>query len=254
MNHVTFNGTDLTTFGLYVSGDKTFNAPEKNYKKVSIPGRSGDLFIWDGTYKNVKLKYDSILINNFETNTASLRNYLLSQEGYARLEDDYHPNEFRLATFTGPLDFKPVRLLAGTTTLTFDCRPERFLKTGELFTTMTDSTIVLTNPTPNPARPLFKITSLNSDTDIVYWNNTEVDPTYGPSGHNFTVNSWLNPEDLYIDFETLECYDSNRDKQNQQLEFDFDNPLPVIPGNGSLTIVCSTGYSYVSIAPRWYLL
>ena len=254
MNHVIFNGTDLTTFGLYVSGDKTFNAPEKNYTKVSIPGRSGDLFIWDGTYKNVDLKYDSILINNFETNAASLRNYLLSQEGYVRLEDDYHPNEFRMAVYTGPLEFKPVRLLAGKATLEFNCRPERFIKSGELFTAMTDTTLVFTNPTPNPSHPLIKITSFNSDVTFTYWDNTMVDPTYGPQGKNFTVGSWLNPEDLYIDFETLECYDSVGDKQNQQLTFDFDNPLPVIPGNGSLTLLVSSSYSSVSVAPRWYLL
>ena len=254
MNHVIFNGTDLTTFGLYVSGDKTFNAPEKNYKKVSIPGRSGDLFIWDGTYKNVKLKYDSILIENFDSNAESVRNFLLSQEGYVRLEDDYHPNEFRLATFTGPLEFKPVRLLAGKATLEFNCRPERFLKSGERFTTMTDSTIVLTNPTPNPARPLLKLAYCNDILTVTYYNNNMVDPVGGPDIRSFDIDRWLEPEDLYIDFETLECYDSNGDKQNQVLFFDFDNPLPVVPGNGELRISVSSNYSAMSVAPRWYLL
>ena len=51
-----YNGIDLRQYGLYVSGDKTFNAPKKEYTKVSIPGRSGDLVISNGRYSNVPLE------------------------------------------------------------------------------------------------------------------------------------------------------------------------------------------------------
>ena len=50
---------------------------------------------------------------------------------YQRLEDDYHPDEYRMAIFTGPLDFD-TRFLnrSGETTLNFNCKPHRYIKAG----------------------------------------------------------------------------------------------------------------------------
>lgn len=198
MNHVIFNNVDLTTFGLYVSGDKTFDSPEKNYTKVSIPGRSGDLYISDGTYKNVKLKYDSILIEDFDNNAANLRNFLLSPEGYVVLEDDYHPNEYRMAVYSGPMSFKPVRLLAGTTTLEFNCMPQRWLKSGAASRQLNAESYIISNPTTNSAKPLFEIAPNDQNVTVTVKDSSDVTTSI------FTIS----PRDytVYVDCETMDCY------------------------------------------------
>ncbi len=282
MNHVIFNGTDLTTFGLYVSGDKTFDSPEKNYTKVSIPGRSGDLYIWDGTYKDVNLKYSSILIEDFDNNAANLRNFLLNTEPYSVLEDDYHPAEFRLATYKGPLSFKPVRLLAGSATLEFICRPERFLKTGAASRQLNANPYTITNPTPNTAKPLLEIAPSNSDITI----------SFGPNSNSYkSVTITAREYAVYLDSEYMDLYSipvsSNTDQYGGTLTTgiyqdangyvhispDIAVTIDRLPNNrvnrNSLitltdgvfpellqgdTVIASSAYSLIKLTPRWFIL
>lgn len=244
MNHVIFNGTDLTTFGLYVSGDKTFDSPEKNYTKVSIPGRSGDLFIWDGTYKNVKLKYSSILIEDFDNNAENLRNFLLSANGYVRLEDDYHPDEYRLAVYSGPLSFKPIRLLAGTTTLEFNCRPERFLKSGDQVYNLNNTGYVITNPTLNPSNPEFEVLASEEEISILAGSlNYQYTITIAP--RNYTV---------IIDCETMDCYRKLDHFNANNLVTFASSGFPVLMPGENTAFVAGVQGDYVTMKPRWYVL
>lgn len=283
MNHVIYNGVDLTTFSLYVSGDKTFNSPEKNYTRVSIPGRSGDLYIWDGTYKNVPLKYDSILIADYEANAANVRNFLLSPNGYVVLEDDYHPEEYRLVVYKGPLEFNSVYLQAGVTTLEFDCKPQRFLKSGAISRQLNSATYTITNPTYCPSKPLFEIAASNSNVTVSCGG-------HGSPYMGFTVASRDYP--VFVDCETMDCYsitDSNEDSdqvgdlqtagvyqdQNGYIHISPDNPINSYNQSVSKTLrnslitltdndfptfssgdvdILSENYSLIKVTPRWYIL
>lgn len=136
---ITYNGVDLSTFGLYVSGNKTFDAPERDVDKVEVPGRSGDLIFDNGRFKNVELHYEYCFIasntSDFDTNFSNLKNFLLSDPGYHRLEDTYHPDEYRMAAFLGPIEVSmDASLEIGTFDLVFDCKPQRYLKSGEEWT------------------------------------------------------------------------------------------------------------------------
>lgn len=162
---ITFNGKNSLEFSLYVSGDKTFNSPEKDYTKVSVPGRSGDLVISNNRYKNVNVVYAGIIIDDYSNNVEKIRDWLLSPNGYCRLEDTYHPDEFRLAYFSGPIDFDTLLLEAGSVSLTFDCKPQRFLKSAENihdYTYVTDydlqDEVLINNPTSQISKPLIQIT------------------------------------------------------------------------------------------------
>lgn len=243
MNHVIFNDVDLTTFGLYVSGDKTFDSPEKNYTKVSIPGRSGDLYIWDGTYKNVKLKYDAILIppngKTFSEAAADLRNFLLSVDGYGRIEDDYNPDEYRMGVYSGPISFKPERFIAGTTSLEFDCMPQRWLISGILPVNIHHEDQI-TNPTLNVSKPLLKIPSNSS-------SNVEI----SAAGMSITVKkrSFL----VYIDCETMDCYtisQGSKIPKNDLIEVPNEF-ISLPPGTSTFEI---TGMDMISVTPRWFML
>ena len=111
---ITFNNKSLADYGVYISGKGVFNAPERDTESIKIPGRNGELTIDNGRYNNLALTYPAFIIRDLKTNIQGLRNHLLSQRGYVRLEDDYYPEEYRLAKWIG--DFllsnlqKPLRI------------------------------------------------------------------------------------------------------------------------------------------------
>lgn len=106
MHKFWFAGHCCREYGIYVSGENTFNGPERGYELVSIPGRSGDLIRDNKRYKNITVSYPAFIHRDFLRNTDAARAWLLgSPMKYQQLEDDYHPDEYRMAIFTGPLDF-----------------------------------------------------------------------------------------------------------------------------------------------------
>lgn len=244
-NCVIFNGTDLRDYGLYVSGDKTFDSPRKEYTKVSIPGRSGDLIRFDGRYSNVTLKYDAILIKNYEKNAAALRSILLSPEAYCRIEDSYHPDEYRLGYFEGPLEFDSVFLQAGETTLEFSCRPERFLKDGETPIDITNGGTIR-NSTMFSSKPIITITGygnlsftfsgLGGTTSFAYKIPQASSGTYT------------------IDCEEMDCSSSVSGIYPNSFYEGSEFPM-LTPGNNTITITKSNAsVSSITITPRWYIL
>lgn len=243
-NCLIFNGTDLRSYGLYVSGDKTFSSPKKEYTKVSIPGRSGDLIRFDGRYSNVTLDYDAILIKDYEKNAAAIRSILLSPDGYCRLEDTYHPDEYRMAVFEGPLNFDSVLLEAGTATLSFSCRPERFLKSGELSLDITNGGNIL-NETMFSAKPILKITGYGNLTFIFRGLS-------GTTSFSFNIPS-ANSGTYTIDCEEMDCTGPSGIYPNSF--FTGDKFPELNPGNNQITITkTNASISSIVIIPRWYIL
>jgi len=138
---VVFDGVDLVDFGVTLSGVGTFNAPERDVEYVSVPGRNGDIILDNGRYNNISVTYPVNIETQLPAKTRALSEFLMSHKGYFRLEDSYHPDEFRMAQFAGPIDINSTgrHNRYGTTSLTFNCMPQRFLKSGEQAVVFTDS-------------------------------------------------------------------------------------------------------------------
>lgn len=167
MNYLIFNGRRSDEFGLHISGDGTYSAPQRKTEKFTIPGRNGSLTIDSGTFENVSVTYSAAIMRNLSSNAAALREWLLSPVGYCRLEDTYHPNVFRLARYSGGVDFTDFTQLlrAASVKLDFDCKPQRFLKSGEI---PVDNPSALHNPTGFAAKPFvcFKMSASNGSVTI----------------------------------------------------------------------------------------
>lgn len=131
-NYFTIAGRDSRDFGIYISGAGTFNAPEKAYQFFEIPGRSGDLIGNDHRLMNVELTYHAFIYTNFRQNVREFRSFLLSLNGYQKLTDTYHPDEYRMACYVGAFEAEPTPMLdAGEFDITFNCKPQRYLVSGE---------------------------------------------------------------------------------------------------------------------------
>ena len=133
----TFDGENSKDYDVYISGDAVYDAPERAMDMVQIPGRNGALALDNGYYKNIDVTYPAgCFANNqadFAAKLSRIRNMLASRHRYCRLEDAYHPDHFRIALYKSGLDVAPVaRNKAGRFNITFDAKPQRFLKSGEV--------------------------------------------------------------------------------------------------------------------------
>lgn len=136
-NSFTYDGITSSDFGVYIGGEKTFDAPALRGQSIEIPGRNGNVFISSDSYENVELVYPSFNfepdLETFRSRLAGLRNALSSRTSYKRLTDTLHPDEFRMAVFRDGFEAKPIKYnTAAEFDIVFDCKPQRFLKSGEI--------------------------------------------------------------------------------------------------------------------------
>ena len=166
MRHsITFGGVNSADFGLYIGGEGTFNAPKRVVEMISVPGRDGDIAIDQGHFENIEVKYTVInkedSLSDFSTKLSGFRNAICALRGYQRLEDTFHPNEFRMAIFIDEFEVKPIEYAtASEFEITFNCKPQRFLTSGEaevdIPLTSTSPEVDLINPTLFESSPLIE--------------------------------------------------------------------------------------------------
>ena len=101
-NSLKWNGTELTSIGgaesSVVVRKNIETRPNKRATKIIIPGRNGAKYVDEGYFDNVTISY-SLIFTDFAKYDAVV-NYLLSVKGFARLEDEYDPDIYRMARVT----------------------------------------------------------------------------------------------------------------------------------------------------------
>lgn len=209
VNYFIFNGKSSLDFGIYIGGQGTYNAPQRDVTKISIPGRNGDLILDNGRFLNIQVSYPIVVMDEFRDKTDAIRQWLLEPVTYAHLEDTYHPGEYRMAVVTGGINFETSAYnKTGKATITFDCRPERYLHTGEelLFldakspSQITDYDFdYILNPTIFESKPIIRI----YHRDVTGLKTVSV----GGKGFGIIDNELSQTVDYVdIDCELMECY------------------------------------------------
>lgn len=223
----------------YLSGDNVYNAPERVIDMISIPGRNGQLAIDMGRYDNISVTYPAFLWADTQTEMrqkiGSIRAMLTSKTGYRRLEDTYHPNEYRMAIYKSGLESEPVCYnRAVMFDLTFDCKPQRFLTAGDTQVTVASGGTI-TNPTLFVATPLIEVSGNGSLTI----GNTII-----------TITGNAN-NTIFIDSEIMDAYTETGGAiipANDKVSGEF--PILEAGDNG----ITFTGLTSVKITPRWWTL
>lgn len=129
-----FNGRNSLEFGIHIYSPQILNTPKKKREIIEVSGRNGDIIIEDGSYENVEITFkDCFIIEYFAENFKAFKDFVCSQKGYKRLEVSWLPDEYRMAMFDGNItpvikDFDGF----GKFDLVFICKPQRFLKSGEI--------------------------------------------------------------------------------------------------------------------------
>lgn len=236
MGIVMFNGTSSQDLHALVQTAPDYEFPEKDYNVTHVEGRNGDIVIDAGSWQNVNRTYNLAI----DTRTVSyaevaskLVQWLHSASGYARLEDSYEPDFYRMAMYKDSGSITNIYSKAGQIEVQFNCKPQRYLKSGEIADIFTESTIYR-NPTNFPSKP--KITVHGSGSGQI---------TIG----NYTISLLNILDGMVIDSELQDTYMSNKNCNSRVRISEYPK---IIAGNN--TIALTGGVTSIEIIPRWWML
>lgn len=175
-----FGGVDSSEYGIYLSGEGVYNAPERAVEVVDVPGRNGAVLIDQGHWDNIEVTYKAGVFGadqaGFSEKLSAFRNAILSQTGYQRLSDTYHLEEYRMGAYVSGLDVTSASYNRhGEFKLVFNCKPQRWLVDGDLPIPV-DSGDVLQNPELYPSNPLISLEGYGNISFNGYTVNLTSDP------------------------------------------------------------------------------
>lgn len=232
---LTFDDKSSGEFGVWISGSGTFNAPARDVSMVSVPGRNGDLTFDNGRFQNITVTYPAFISRRFQPRVDDFRAWICSRKGYCRLEDTYHPDEYRLAIYKSGLNVTPTAYnAAGRFNLAFECKPQRFLKAGEVALPRMTAAGKVFNPTQFDALPLVRCYGTGGTVSI---NGVEVTVT--------GCSSFVD-----IDCDLMECYEGTTNRNGSTTLQDGEFPK-LVPG---VNAVSFTGFTAVVITPRFFTI
>ena len=228
------DGIDAQSAGIYLQKSIVFSEAVPNIESKTIPGRNGDLIFETGSYKNRSGSVSCLCLQeDVETAVSAAGRFLMRKKGYRRLETSDDPNHYWMARVeNSPQMEMRIRVLAPFD-ISFDCKPQRFLKSGENAVVFTASGS-LSNQYGQVALPLITL--------------------YGQGAGTLTIGSCVVEvigldEVLYLDSDTQNAYNNNG---NQNMNINAPT-FPTLP-DGETQIAFSGGIERVEIVPRWWTL
>lgn len=247
MNSFTLDGRSTREWNIGLSGSGVFSAPVRRGEEVQIPGRNGSKWIDEGVFNNITVEYPCWIARGFDAQIDDFRAWLMAHaDGYYRLEDTYHPDEFRLARVVGPFEPNPGTLnKSGRFTVTFDCDPRRFLKSGDFYITLFDQdktgTLEIFNPTYYDCAPILELNRMGIGT--IYVGDGWIEAT------NVVEN-------ITLDCETLVTMRGTTPVYVEQLVINSNGPITIPQGVSEITETISDMDQDIDIMikPRWWTI
>lgn len=236
MQFLTYAGKSSQEFGVRISGEATFDAPARKFNEVSVPGRNGTLLFDEDAFENITVKYPAYIVNDMPTRVRDFANYMASFAGYQRIEDTYAPEIYRLGQYSGGITVKTSGYMNrhGQFDISFNCKPQRFLKAGEIPQTFTENGGIF-NSTLYPSKPLLRV--------------------YGSGAGTVGLGSYLisiSQIDEYVDIdcELMDAYKGTANC-NANVSFNADD-FKMVPGYNGVSF--TGAITSVVIKPRTFII
>lgn len=241
--YFTFNGESSADYGLFINGRGTYDSPRPDLDFVQIPGRSGDLIYDNKRFENIDVIYPACFtLDNFRRNFKAVQEWLLSSKGYQRLEDSYNPEYFRMATVAEAIELSEIEWShdAGSFDLVFNCKPQRWLVSGEesIEIDLTGLATFLKNPTKFEAKPLIRVYGYGT----IYLNEKPI-----------TVASQGVAPYIDIDSESMNC---SHPSANMNAYVTTGDEYPVLTAGTNNIMISQSGMNFtkILITPRWWTI
>lgn len=234
---IVYGSVNSSNYGIVVGEPPAFERPTRKQTIVQVPGRNGSVLFQENAWEDVTRTYSVWLdedIANNKTLADKVNDYqaaLNSLTGYQMLTDNFEPDVYRLAYYSGGDQFTNEMTQYGRANLRFVCRPERFLVSGADAVEVDDGD-TLTNPTPFASKPLIHIEASNETISVSIGGKTII----------AEVTDYIN-----IDCERMNAYRLPVENRNDKISGSF----PTIP-SGSNTIGITGNYTKVEITPNWF--
>lgn len=241
---IKWGGENSSDYGIVVGESPVFDKPKRKQTVFNVPGRNGSVLFQQNAFDDVTRSYSvwlaeaitedsgGVILGTLPERVANLTAWLNSKTGYQKLEDSFEPDYYRMAYYSGGNDISDEMLQYGRTTLTFTCRPERFLKSGETAQTVTNGA-TLTNPTKFASKPLIHIESTSGVT---------ID--FGGATMTAAVTDYIN-----IDCERMNAYRLPTENMNNKISGTFPSLL-----SGANVITITGTPTLVQITPNYYTI
>ncbi|MCD8286524.1 MAG: hypothetical protein LUD50_04805 [Clostridia bacterium] len=247
-----FNGVNSKQYHLYLSGPGVYNAPAPDVSTTSIPGVNGELIQNNAMagmrrFSNVDIQYTAFFAEGLPIKTMAVKSWLLSPTSYCRLIDDYDPTFYRMAICTNAVEFEVTRNRVAEMDLTFSCKPQRWLRSGETAQTFTASGEVLRNPFAFPAQPVIHVIGTGTTTLTI-------------GDYSVAINLSLSGGyDIALNCETQNAYYGDDHSVssvigefcNDQIKSDY---FPMLMPGDNVIEWTGSKVSKVTIEPRWWTL
>lgn len=246
MSTIVFGGRATTS--LVIERYPARPVPARRYTVEQIPGRSGDLLFDDGAYDNVEQVYEVYIRKgenaaSFQKACNEVAEMLLKPSGYQKLMDPFDPDVYRMAYFAGPTNIANILNQFGRAELVFNCKPWRYLKSGDDLVVIDIDGGTITNPTEFESEPLIRITG------------TDGAPiTIGIGNYTITIPELV--DGMIIDCELMDCYKGTTNL-NSLITLSPTHKFPkLVPGENNITVTGDQQYGgyHVEITPRWRTL
>ena len=218
-------------------------------KKVLSKSLSSCLIFETGSYENRTATASCFCLQkDVEKALSAAGRFLMSKHGYRRLETSDDPNHFWLARVeNSPQIMQRMRMLAPFE-ISFDCKPQRFLKSGEekiVLTKFGGLVHKLYNPYGFPSRPLIHA-HWNADSGnyigLQFSNKT---------GQNTSITARaVDGTDLFIDCDIHDAYNDLGNQNKRIITYDF----PTLQAGENSIGIYQFELEYLEITPRWWEL
>ena len=228
------DGVDAASAGIHLQKPIVFSEAVPNIESKTIPGRNGALIFDTGSYKNRSGSASCFCLqDDVEAAVSSAGRFLMGGNGYRRLETSDDPDHYWMARVENSPQIEMRMRVLAPFNIVFDCKPQRFVKSGENKISFTSSGSI-SNQYGQIALPLITL--------------------YGQGTGTLTIGDCVVEvkeldEVLFLDSDTQNAYNNNG---NQNMNIN----APTFPTltDGDTQIAFSGGIERVEIVPRWWEL
>ncbi len=232
---IVYGGESSSDYGMVVAEAPAFERPTRKQTVYSVPGRNGVILFQDDAWEDVTRSYKMWAVADEDTLVEKVDAFeamLNSIKGYARLEDNFEPDVYRLAYYQGGQGFTNQMTQYGEAEISFVCRPERFYKNADNPIEVVNADVLI-NPTRFVAKPLIHIEGLGTVTVQIGGNTISAD-----------VTDYIN-----IDCASMNAYRLVAENKNS----DISGSFPIInPGSNTIGITGTT--TLVTVTPRYFTI
>lgn len=240
---ISWNGERSDQYGISIEKYPNYNKPQRKIDRYTVPGRNGEIIMPQNAWEMVEQKYDIVAGNGAKHSVpggySRVAAWLNSASGYAELWDDFDPDHYRIAFYEGPIDIDSLSVgRVARSTISFICKPQRFLMSGKTPVDILSTPASIINPTVYESKPLINVKMATAGSGVITINDLQ-----------YTITD-IPVTGIYIDSEEMHCYGVNGENMNSKVSSNTGDFAVLVPGSN--TIGLTGDIQSLSIVPHWF--